>query len=569
MASLQEILTPLQSQRILPEYASRAEGSLQVLFPYSDSVIPDVQWDDQFYQWEGDDYLWRIYKDGAYHSLGRKGSGAYYHPLDNNYQEPYLAQLAARRAEFEPTLFFGVAGGVITLDSVANGRFSGAILAGIDPYQRNLWRSIIECVAESDGDRHRVPELLLRYNQPNYLNDGYFTGYDPELFAAEMRKDLKRPSSWLGSDENFQHIYRLVQEGNIVPIIADAVDMKRYMSMRNLLQAGEAPPIGLIYGSNVALIIGDKVDYIRAREYRDNSQEIYFTNLAILSGNPEVPMADGKENPKIYLGGDMALEELNILPLSQARDLMVPPPAAVTTTTPVPSLREWGDLPAQQAFASGHIGRLQAIADNTEQSAAEAAAYARLLIAVHNNDNEEAGRIMQQQGWRADSVTTLSSHHWPLLAQSCDGNGGVTAVFNDRLFLWLADREPAAVVALELPESEGGGSLLHATLKGPPNPSMIKELLERGVDPYRRDRGHQTYLDKLQAYHREHPHIPNATSAIDIEANARLLKRESIIAMVQQFMAEHPETEYTARHEQNWVSRTDPMSGPERLPPLP
>lgn len=287
--ALKELFAPLEENRFLEEYAN------------TPARFPDMpyDWQDGRYRWHPESY----------------GSGAFYGFLDDQ-QDALLHEVAAHRDEFSNRAFFAVAGGRITLDIIANGEFKAAVLSGIDPCQRNLWRDIFECVRESGGDRTKMPELFARFDDEKYKGDReHFTGYFARYFCDQMQADLARAESWLGSDAHFAHIHKLVAEGNLVTTVADALDGKRYQSMAALIN--QVAPVGLIYGSNVSTILETPYDFLRGRRLPEHAKARYWQNLQSI-GDAQTPMIDGREHPTKRNSEIMAFDAMDILPLEAA-----------------------------------------------------------------------------------------------------------------------------------------------------------------------------------------------------------------------------------------------------------
>ena len=208
----------------------------------------------------------------------------------------------------------------------------------------------------------------------------------------------------------------------------------------------------------------------------------------------------------------------------------------------IPSLRNWIEAPAQKTRLASEISEIK-----LDPPAKEAwlNAYRQFLSAIAKDNYSAAKQIMQKQGWDWRSIRNPAAKGFhkdaSLMFYSCWGNSGISDIIDYKTFLFFAHEDPLSLFSKE----PSGGSMLHATLHSPPNPSVIKELLQRGVNPYRLNEQNKTYLMGLKkrrerTYSRK---IPEEGS----ESYAHYKELTETISMVENFMSQHTESECVAR----------------------
>lgn len=206
----------------------------------------------------------------------------------------------------------------------------------------------------------------------------------------------------------------------------------------------------------------------------------------------------------------------------------------------IPTLKQWLEEEAQQARLVNEIAEEEAYLSGKQE------AFGKLCLAIAKNDHSTARTIMNQQKWTAESFPVPDAGNWhneaSLIFYGCWGNG-ITKMMDYKMLLFLADEDPASILS----NDPDGVSMLHATLNSSPNPSVIKELLSRGVNPHRIDANKESYLDRLKAT------SPTSDTA---EATA------TIISVVEKFMQAHTreecetrEAEIKVQQKPSWVGR--------------
>jgi len=216
----------------------------------------------------------------------------------------------------------------------------------------------------------------------------------------------------------------------------------------------------------------------------------------------------------------------------------------------IPSLKDWlAAAPQHEEIATERKYARQSSRDDP---------YHHFKKAILEGDHMAARQIQRKQDWRAHSYPYFEGEDSKsLMFYSCHCNGKLAPMTDYMTFLYLADEEPDAVLATP----PGGGSMLHATLCGAPSVAFIKELLVRGVNPYRTDDEGKTFLDHVRkSMENDDASLHNETLKADfaricgitveeLEADMRQTHENSktMVALLEEFIATHSKEECEAR----------------------
>lgn len=241
---------------------------------------------------------------------------------------------------------------------------------------------------------------------------------------------------------------------------------------------------------------------------------------------------------------------------------MTPPLPALHLPDSIPSLAEWMQMEPQKGTLEMAIA---ADEDRMRTTKSPVTPHSRFLLACAREEDEKAAAIMREQNWVG---TSIHDKQYSLAFTACHANSR-QLWFEFMALLFLEKHDPASLLSTP----PRGGSMLHATLHGTPNPSLVKELLAHGVNPYRRNDEGQTYLERFRLdmpYHFTGHKIPEHPSK---NQKALLDDMDRIVSMVTDFMAHHSPQECEAREMEiknaanikTWTAR---RTAGDSLPPL-
>ena len=140
--------------------------------------------------------------------------------------------------------------GFFNLDIMANAKSSGGILCDVNSNQQPMWNKVFDVIRKIDADIEsgKITEENGRTETISKL--GHELKFD-KFQLKELDDCIKDASSWLGTDENFSHIRKLVANNAIGAITLDITDDKSgFEKLSNFIKDKDAV-VDTIYTSNI------------------------------------------------------------------------------------------------------------------------------------------------------------------------------------------------------------------------------------------------------------------------------------------------------------------------------